>query len=317
MLNISLDTHQIINATNEWDHLTKAICDKANALRIDPKTTTFDELFDVFEPYFEEIDSSILKNCPTPFVVDTAKAIVQNAIDESFKLDLPLAGPGKPLVDSPGNEYKNTPARIYTPSQFLDKKEITLSQYYTENNRIGSVIIREFTYGGFTLHIRWNDTGDEQMIMEGGLESVIQRSNEMLNLKNCAMVTAPEFSSDGKNLFIDGTKVLKGWKVGSGEYWLATYQEETQVLLSEDNNEGTIPEITYFGLLYHGSPDQNKDEWTFWSQSDIDELKETGDIMEIDQKDLVSLESIRSNVDPRERFLSEFELVKRDGKPVK
>ena len=55
------------------------------------------------------------------------------------------------------------------------------------------------------------------------------------------------FDTDGRNLYIDGKKVLRGWESFSGWYWFATEEAYKQDSLIDGNvyKNDTI----YFGLV--------------------------------------------------------------------
>lgn len=307
---ISLRTSELMDITGTWPDLTQAIFDKVNALKWDAEKIPVDEVMDRFEPYFVKLDALIEKRLKNTFHPEEAKEIIQTAIKEVFEQNIPLDNPPNPGINNPVDEFESMPIRQFSHDLFRNTKEISLSNNYTENNRIGSFIIRPFTYAGYSLFISWNDTGEEQMISDSDLECAIQRSNEMLNLKNCAIVKAPEFSSDGKNLFIDGTNVLKGWKSSSGVFWFATYEEVSTIVSSKEGEEENIPDISYFGICR-----REKDEWDFWSPTETDEFVD-GEATAINLEEYVSHTPLTHYVDPKERFISDFQIVKRDGKDI-
>lgn len=81
---LSLKISQIFDITDTWPALTKAICDKANELGLDPNQVPIDTVIDQFEPYFAKLDQLVEARLPNPFHLDQAKEIIEKAIQEAF-----------------------------------------------------------------------------------------------------------------------------------------------------------------------------------------------------------------------------------------
>lgn len=75
-----------------------------------------------------------------------------------------------------------------------------------------------------------------------------------------------KFDTDGKHLYIDGKKVLRGWESFSGWYWFAT--EKTGEQLSDFGDGKGVPDTIYFGLVQGF-----EEEWGYFSQAEIESLR--------------------------------------------
>jgi len=76
-----------------------------------------------------------------------------------------------------------------------------------------------------------------------------------------------KFEARGKDLYIDGKKVLKGWESFSGWYWFATEKVESRK-----------DDIIWFGLVQGF-----EEEWGDFSQGEIESLApKTWEIKSID-----------------------------------
>lgn len=75
-----------------------------------------------------------------------------------------------------------------------------------------------------------------------------------------------KFDTDGKHLYIDGKKVLRGWESFSGWYWFAT--EKAREQLSDFGDGKGVPDTIYFSLV-QGS----EEEWGYFPQAEIERLK--------------------------------------------
>lgn len=73
-----------------------------------------------------------------------------------------------------------------------------------------------------------------------------------------------KFTTDGKALFIDGKKVIKGWESFTGWYWFATEKGCKQVSLID--GEG-VDDIIWFGFVQG-----LEEEWGNFSQAEIESL---------------------------------------------
>ena len=85
-----------------------------------------------------------------------------------------------------------------------------------------------------------------------------------------------EFKSKGKDLYIDGKKVIKGWESYSGWYWFATEEAYKQLSLI---NGKEVPDTIYFGYVQG-----HEDEWGYFSKAELDSLENK--IWEIKKRDL-------------------------------
>ena len=75
-----------------------------------------------------------------------------------------------------------------------------------------------------------------------------------------------EFKHDGKDLFINGKKVLKAWESFSGWYWFATEKIQNQ---DSDMGNGTVikNDTIWFGLVQG-----TEEEWGDFSQGELEAL---------------------------------------------
>jgi len=74
-----------------------------------------------------------------------------------------------------------------------------------------------------------------------------------------------KFTTDGKDLFIDGKKVLKGWESFTGWYWFATEKVCEQ---ESDLGDGKgTPDTIWFGFVQG-----LEEEWGNFSQAEIESL---------------------------------------------
>ena len=94
--------------------------------------------------------------------------------------------------------------------------------------------------------------------------------NEVINLA--------KFGSIGKDLYIDGKKVLCGWESFSGWYWFATEKAYKQDSLI--NGQVYKDDTIWFGYVQGF-----EEEWGYFSQAEIESLKPK--TWEIPKKNLV------------------------------
>ena len=87
----------------------------------------------------------------------------------------------------------------------------------------------------------------------------------------------PKIESKGRELYIDGKKVLRGWESFSGWYWFATEESHTQ--------DSVIDKKVYENdIIYFGFVQGHFDEWGFFSKAELKSLKPK--IWEIKKQDL-------------------------------
>lgn len=75
-----------------------------------------------------------------------------------------------------------------------------------------------------------------------------------------------KFETKGKDLYIDGKKVLRGWESFSGWYWFAT--EKAREQLSDLGDGKGTPDTIYFGYVQG-----LEEEWGYFSQAEIESLR--------------------------------------------
>ena len=85
-----------------------------------------------------------------------------------------------------------------------------------------------------------------------------------------------KFETDGKDLYIDGKKVLRAWESFNGWYWFAVEKAgEQESLIGGRRKKDTI----WFGYVQGF-----EDEWGYFSQAEIESMKPK--IWEIRKSDL-------------------------------
>ncbi len=89
-----------------------------------------------------------------------------------------------------------------------------------------------------------------------------------------------EFTSDGKNLYIDGEKVLKGYESFNGWYWFAT-----EVVQNQDTMLGG-GEVAKNDTIYFGFVQGDDEEWGDFSKTAIDKVIKEYRAWEIPKKNL-------------------------------
>ena len=87
-----------------------------------------------------------------------------------------------------------------------------------------------------------------------------------------------KFETDGKNLYIDGKKVLRAWESWNGWYWFA--MEKVGEQMSDLGDGRPVKDTIYFGLVQGF-----EEEWGYFSQAEIGRLRPK--TWEIPKKDLL------------------------------
>lgn len=75
-----------------------------------------------------------------------------------------------------------------------------------------------------------------------------------------------KFEAKGKDLCIDGKKVLRGWESFSGWYWFATEKAYKQDSLIDGK-------VYKDDTIFYGLVQGLEEEWGYFSQAEIERLK--------------------------------------------
>jgi len=75
-----------------------------------------------------------------------------------------------------------------------------------------------------------------------------------------------KFESKGKELYINGKKVLRGWESFSGWYWFAIEKDREQI--SDLGDGKPVPDTIWFGYVQG-----LEEEWGYFSQAEIESLR--------------------------------------------
>jgi len=75
-----------------------------------------------------------------------------------------------------------------------------------------------------------------------------------------------KFETKGKDLYIDGKKVLRAWESFSGWYWFAVEKDREQ--LSDFGDGKGVPDTIWYGLVQGFD-----EEWGYFSQAEIERLR--------------------------------------------
>jgi len=82
-----------------------------------------------------------------------------------------------------------------------------------------------------------------------------------------------KFTTDGKFLFIDGKKVLRGWESFSGWYWFAVEKVEVRTVDSPVSSGGSmINDREVDDVIWFGFVQGFEEEWGDFSQAEIESL---------------------------------------------
>ena len=76
----------------------------------------------------------------------------------------------------------------------------------------------------------------------------------------------PKFEEKGKDLYIDGKKVIKGYESFNGWYWFATEEVQKQDSILPDGN------VAKDDTIYYGLVQGYVEEWGDFSKAEIDNL---------------------------------------------
>ena len=79
------------------------------------------------------------------------------------------------------------------------------------------------------------------------------------------VINVAKFEAKGKELYIDGKKVLHAWESWNGWYWFATEKVEEQ--LSDLGDGKGTPDTIWFGYVQGF-----EEEWGYFSQAEIESL---------------------------------------------
>jgi len=87
-----------------------------------------------------------------------------------------------------------------------------------------------------------------------------------------------KFETDGKDLYIDGRKVLRAWESWNGWYWFAV--EKVREQTSDFGDGRPVRDTIWFGYVQG-----LEEEWGYFSQAEIERLRPR--TWEIKKEDLV------------------------------
>ncbi len=97
-------------------------------------------------------------------------------------------------------------------------------------------------------------------------------------MEGVVMVKA-KLTTDGKSLFIDGKKVIRGWESFTGWFWFATEEAYKQDSLLPNGKE-VKNDVFYFGFVQG-----QEQEWGDFSLAELENLKPK--VWEIPKKNLM------------------------------
>jgi len=75
-----------------------------------------------------------------------------------------------------------------------------------------------------------------------------------------------KFETRGKDLYIDGKKVIRGWESFNGWYWFAIEKGREQ--MSDLGDGKGVPDTIWYGLVQGF-----EEEWGYFSQAEIEQLR--------------------------------------------
>jgi hypothetical protein len=76
-----------------------------------------------------------------------------------------------------------------------------------------------------------------------------------------------KFSVKGKDLYIDGMKVLRAWESWTGWYWFATEEAYRQESILPDGR------VVKDGIIFFGFVQGLEEEWGYFSLAELESLK--------------------------------------------
>jgi len=84
-------------------------------------------------------------------------------------------------------------------------------------------------------------------------------------------VEVEKFSTDGKDLYVYGKKVLRAWESFSGQYWFGVEKSEERKIGSEGGgsiiNGKEVNDVIWFGFVQG-----LEEEWGYFSEAEIRSL---------------------------------------------
>jgi hypothetical protein len=81
------------------------------------------------------------------------------------------------------------------------------------------------------------------------------------------VIAVPKFEAKGKDLYINGHKVIKAYESYSGWYWFAVEEVQTQDTVLSDGS------VAMGDTIYYGLVQGYVEEWGDFSKSELESLK--------------------------------------------